>query len=93
MDLVLSRCSRVSAVTHLTRSTEIQKDLPTSTPAAQETSIRFEIVGEIRQTAVMLTGRLGRFGSTPGRFDGMRLGSGAGFPLTLTLIDAGKLSG
>ena len=37
----------------------------------QETSIRLGTVGERRQREVMETGRDGRFGSTPGRFEGI----------------------
>jgi len=68
----------------------MQNDRPIS--AAQETSMRFEMVADIRQTLVMLTGRLGRFGSTPGRLEGIKFGSGAGFPLTLTPMECRNMS-
>ena len=38
---------------------------------AQETETWLGLVGEIRHRDVMFTGRLGRFGSTPGLFVGI----------------------
>ena len=73
------------------RETEV-KERKQLTSAAHDTSIRLDMVAEILQTVVMLTGRLGRFGSTPGRLEGMRLGRGAGLPLTRTPMEWGNMS-
>ena len=44
---------------------------PSHSILTHETSIRLGTVGERRQSEVMETGRDGRFGSTPGRFEGI----------------------
>lgn len=84
------RCNSSHDVNFLTKYADTTK--PRLKSVHQDTLILFITVGDNLTFDVTLTGRGGRFGSTPGLFVGIGLGNAHALLFTLTLTFGGKQS-